>query len=58
MAFTDVVILMAVRQVILWQFQDQRDQDEQLLYDIFCNLALKCLDFVAVLVNDLWMSAL
>ena len=58
MAFTDIVILMPIREVVLRQLQDQRYKDKQLLHSIFCNMTLKSLDLSTMLVDDIRLFSL
>ena len=56
MAVADVVVLMALRQSVLWQLKDDCDQYEQLLDNVFSDLALECLDLLPMLVHYVRMS--
>ena len=52
MALAHIIVLMALRERVLRHLQHNRNQDEQLLHDIFRNLALESLDLLAVLFDD------
>lgn len=58
MAVGHVVVLMAIREVIFRELEDQSDEYEQLLYNILGNLALESLNLLSVLVDDRGMRPL
>jgi hypothetical protein len=52
MTFTDVVVLVSVGQIVLGKLQNNGDKDEELLYDVFCDVPLELFNLPAVLVDD------
>ena len=58
MAFTNIIVLMAIRKRVFWEFEHYSDKHQQLLDDIFGNFALKPLNLCPVLIDDMWLLSL
>lgn len=57
MTIGDVVVLVPVRQGILWHLEHERDQREELLHGILGDVALEALDLLTVLLDDFRVRA-
>lgn len=58
MTITDILVAVPVRQIVFWKFENDRNQRQQFLHNVFRNHALELLDCGTVLVDDIWMAPL
>jgi hypothetical protein len=57
MAVGNIVVLVAIGKSVLRKLQDDRNQDEQLLNGVFCDVTLEFLYDGTVLVDDGWLGS-
>lgn len=57
MAVREIIVSVAIRQVVFGQLKNDGDECQQLLDCVLCNMSLELFNLCSVLVNNFWMTA-